>query len=238
MLAFSFIVSIVLFAVIATTAFAHGHGHGPHSKHYLIRRNHPSYWLDDILSNFDNILGRELDFGMTDPFCGGLSSSLFQSRRPSPERTPFSSLLTTDLIETEKEYRVLSDLPGVDPKNLALSIEEDDTILVIQAERISDFDDIAALSKQSSSCQTSEREKAKECKDQQEKDEQKKENKSPDRLLQSERCYGKVEKRIYLPKDVDIEKVQSKLVNGVLTILLPKRQDVPPARRQLKVDTA
>eukprot|EP00388_Colpodella_angusta_P001021 GDKJ01003419.1.p1 GENE.GDKJ01003419.1~~GDKJ01003419.1.p1 ORF type:complete len:129 (-),score=20.73 GDKJ01003419.1:142-528(-) len=44
-----------------------------------------------------------------------------------------SPLLTSDLVETENEFKVLADLPGVDPKDLELTIEG--SSLVKKAER-------------------------------------------------------------------------------------------------------
>jgi len=44
-----------------------------------------------------------------------------------------SPLLTSDLVETENEFKILADLPGVNPQDLELSIEG--SSLVMKAER-------------------------------------------------------------------------------------------------------
>jgi len=44
-----------------------------------------------------------------------------------------SSLLSTDLVETENEFRMMVDLPGVDPKDLQLTLDND--VLEMKAER-------------------------------------------------------------------------------------------------------
>jgi len=48
-------------------------------------------------------------------------------------RKNYSPLLTADLIGFENEYRVYADLPGVQPEDVDVSV--DDRFLVIQAER-------------------------------------------------------------------------------------------------------
>jgi len=45
----------------------------------------------------------------------------------------FAPLLTSDLIESEKEFKVLADLPGVSAEDLEVSIES--STLVLKAER-------------------------------------------------------------------------------------------------------
>ena len=45
----------------------------------------------------------------------------------------FSPLLTSDLVESEKEFKVFADLPGVDPKDLELTIDKNS--LLMKAER-------------------------------------------------------------------------------------------------------
>lgn len=63
-----------------------------------------------------------------DTFFGGLktSSGLDMTR-------PIAPLLTADLIEQENEFKVVADLPGVDPADLEVTI--DDNILSLKAER-------------------------------------------------------------------------------------------------------
>ncbi len=45
----------------------------------------------------------------------------------------FSPLLTSDIIESEREFKVLADLPGVSAEDLEVSIER--STLVMKAER-------------------------------------------------------------------------------------------------------
>lgn len=46
--------------------------------------------------------------------------------------------------------------------------------------------------------------------------------------------YGKFEREVTLPLDVDAEKVEAKLVQGVLTITLPKSEAMKPRRIEIK----
>jgi len=154
--------------------------------------------------------------------------------------------MNIDLIEGEHEYRIVADLPGVDPNNLNVSIEDEDRTLVIQAERKSTLDRCdfkhanLEIKKEgeSNSNQCDDIKKQTEKEATEGKDKEKEKSTPQDRMIQQERCYGKIERRMLLPKDVDVEKAQTKFVDGVLIITVPKRKDLPPAKRQLKIESA
>jgi HSP20 family protein len=48
---------------------------------------------------------------------------------------PFAPLLTTDVIEGENEFKVMADLPGIDPNELELNVDREKHLLVMKAER-------------------------------------------------------------------------------------------------------
>lgn len=48
---------------------------------------------------------------------------------------PFAPLLTTDVIEKENEFKILADLPGVDPNELELNVDREKHLLIMKAER-------------------------------------------------------------------------------------------------------
>jgi HSP20 family protein len=49
-----------------------------------------------------------------------------------------------------------------------------------------------------------------------------------------EREQGDFARMVELPQPVDAEKVQAELVNGVLTVVLPKRAEAKPRRIHVK----
>jgi HSP20 family protein len=51
-----------------------------------------------------------------------------------------------------------------------------------------------------------------------------------------ERSYGAFTRTLELPFDVDADKVSAQFKNGVLTITLPKRDEVKPRRIEVKVN--
>ena len=54
-----------------------------------------------------------------------------------------------------------------------------------------------------------------------------------DRLLHTERLYGKVSRSFALPQELDEEKVEAKFKDGVLQLTLPKK--VAPARKAITI---
>ncbi len=50
-----------------------------------------------------------------------------------------------------------------------------------------------------------------------------------------ERNYGSFTRAFTLPETVDVEKISANLSNGVLTLRLPKREEVKPRQIQVKV---
>ena len=54
-----------------------------------------------------------------------------------------------------------------------------------------------------------------------------------ERVLHTERTYGKVSRVFTLPQDIDEAKVQAKFLDGVLELTLPKKQAAP--RKQITI---
>ena len=109
-----------------------------------------------------------------------------------------SPLLTSDLMETEKEFKVLADLPGVNPQDLELTIEG--SSLLMKAERKHTH-----------------------------------ENKT-DKYHSLERSYGKVQRRIKLPKNADLANATTRFKDGVLTVTIPKVVEQPAAPTKLTIN--
>lgn len=61
-----------------------------------------------------------------------------------------------------------------------------------------------------------------------------KEDKS-ERVYTAERMYGAFSRSVSLPTSIDTEKVQSEFKNGVLTLTLPKKEEVKPKKVKVNV---
>jgi len=90
-----------------------------------------------------------------------------------------------EVYETDNEFVVKAELPGVKKENVDVVIREN--YLIIRAEK---------------------------------KEEHKEEKQN---VYVSERIYGKVERVIPLPPDVDVENVKASFKDGVLEIRIPKK---------------
>jgi len=63
---------------------------------------------------------------------------------------------------------------------------------------------------------------------------QEKEAKEGERVLRTERLYGKVERRFALPQEIDEGKANAKFADGVLALTLPKKQTVAARRVEIR----
>jgi HSP20 family protein len=101
-----------------------------------------------------------------------------------------------DIRETEHDLIVKGDLPGVDPKDLDIRVENN--VLTIRGER-------------------------------------KFENKAEqDNYLRVERAYGSFFRSFALANTVNPEGIKANYENGVLTLVIPKREEAKP--KQIKVN--
>lgn len=96
-----------------------------------------------------------------------------------------------EVVDRDKEVRVIAELPGLEEDDLELRVE--DNVLILRGEKRTEFDD-------------AERQ-------------------------YSERSYGRFERRLALPVEVDDERANATFRNGVLTVTLPKTER---ARQQTK----
>ncbi len=89
-----------------------------------------------------------------------------------------------DFTEDDKEYRITAELPGMNEKDIEVTMDEHS--ITIKGEKKEDKED-----------------KGK-------------------NYYYRERRYGSFTRTIPLPEDVDVDKVEAKFKNGVLTLKLPK----------------
>ncbi len=101
-----------------------------------------------------------------------------------------------DIYETDNELVLKAELPGVDIKDIEITVE--DGILTIKGER--KFEE-----------------------------EVKREN-----YHRIERAYGRFIRSFTLPNVVDVDKISAKMENGVLKIVMPKKEESKP--KQIKVE--
>ena len=137
-----------------------------------------------------------------------LIESFFEAPRTvqSPQRS-----LALDVSESEEAYTVVASIPGVKAEDLEILVE--DGVLTIKAESRSEH----TVRNET----PADAENAAEGSDA---------TKAPVRYLLRERRYGKWQRSIGLPKDVDVEKIDAVQADGVLTLSLPK-SEVAKAKR-------
>ena len=56
------------------------------------------------------------------------------------------------------------------------------------------------------------------------------------RSVRSERWYGKFSRSFRLPETADLENINAKLANGVLTVTVPKKEEAKPRQIEVKVN--
>lgn len=103
-----------------------------------------------------------------------------------------------DVTESDNEYLVRAELPGVKKEDLDVSIQ--DGVLTINAETKYEHDE-----------------------------------KDNGRIIRQERRYGKIVRSMRLGDDVDASKVKADYKQGVLSLVLPKHEEVAPKKIDVKV---
>lgn len=103
-----------------------------------------------------------------------------------------------NVIETEDDYRVEVAAPGMTKEDFNIRIDENDNLVVSM-------------------------EKKEETKE--EMPENDNQGKKEGRYLRREFSYSKFQQTLVLPENVDKDKIEAKVENGVLTITIPKRSE-------------
>ncbi len=102
-----------------------------------------------------------------------------------------------EMKETDDEYRLSVELPGVALEDIDISVEDD--MLVIKGEK-------------------------KEEREEKEND-----------FTVSERSYGSFERRVSLPQDCMIDKIEANSDNGVIKLTIPRDKKSAPKSRKIEV---
>ncbi|TFH03677.1 MAG: Hsp20/alpha crystallin family protein [Spirochaetales bacterium] len=148
----------------------------------IARRNR--MW--DPVGELDRVR-REIEQVFDPPSRGTFSDGLFERE--------FSPAL--DVVEKENEFLVSVDLPGVDKKDLSITVA--DTVRTLKGEKHT----------------------ASEARDA--------------KVYRKETWDGTFERTLSLPQGVDTTRIEAKMLDGVLQVLLPKREEVKPRQIAVKV---
>lgn len=105
------------------------------------------------------------------------------------------NLLALDVHETDANFVVVANLPGIDPDHIDITVHND--VLTINAEI------------------------------------QKTEAAEGARVLVQERLHGKFSRSLTLSQPINLDAVESRFENGVLTLTLPKSAEAQPRRIQI-----
>ena len=98
-----------------------------------------------------------------------------------------------DVSETEKEYRVVAEMPGVRKEDISVSIDGNQVTISAEVKR-------------------------------------EHEAKDGERMLRSERYYGKLQRGFALEHPIDEARAQARYTDGVLELTLPKSEAAMPKR--------
>ena len=155
----------------------------------------------------NRVFGRDFDQLMDDLWGGfKLAPVAFAPQTPQP---------SFDAVEFEDEYRVTADLPGVEPVDLEVSVE--DGVLTIRGHRHF-FDESASAGEKEGDGQEG------------------RGGEGGGVTRVDER--GRFERRIRFPGDIVEDDVKATYKNGVLTVTIPKPEEVKPEVRAIPIETA
>ncbi len=107
-----------------------------------------------------------------------------------------------EVSETDKEVRITAELPGIDPQNVEVSLDDD--VLTIRGEKVQ----------------------------QEERDDQQR------NYHLTERTYGTFARYLRLPFHVEPDSIQASFRDGVLTITIPKPEEVQQKVHRIPVEAA
>lgn len=148
-------------------------------------------------------LREEMD-RLYDDFFSGFPLMPFGRRRPMAEpRGPLPGFFganaapSVDVVERDYEYCITAELPGMEEKDMELSVANG--ILTLKGEK-----------------------------------KQEREEKKEDYYV-SERRFGSVQRSFRMPENADLDKIEARFKNGVLTIVLPKNPATAQATKKIAV---
>ncbi len=151
-------------------------------------------------------LHREIDRLLEDFTRGNLLGSVAQN----------NLIPSIDVVETDDAIEVTAELPGLERKDVEISVEDD--VLTIRGEKRIEMDDDSDQ-KQSAS---------------QEQEKTQGQQKSPRNYVVAERSYGVFLRGLQLPPGVDQSKIEASMSNGILKISIPKPKKAEPKKIEVQ----
>jgi len=170
------------------------------------------------------------------------SSGGFLSDWGSSKLQPIRNI-RVDVLERDKEYVVSADMPGLTKDDMKINIS-DEGFLTISAERKYErkyeqpsgggggSDTTTGMDTDTSKEESNKVPSTTEGKDRSKEKDQAKPSNNWRRI---ERSYGKVQRSLRLPKNIDVSNVTAKHENGVLNITIPKTEIKKPTAQDINI---
>jgi HSP20 family protein len=166
-------------------------------------------------------LHREIDRLLDDFTRGGLLGNVAQN----------NIIPSIDVVETEDAVEVTAELPGLERKDVEISVEDD--VLTIRGEKRIEAREERDGQSQSAGQQGQQGEQGQRQESKAQGKGQAQPNSSPNYVV-SERSYGVFLRGLQLPPGVDQSKIEATMSNGVLKIRIPKPKKAEPKKIEVK----
>ena len=136
-----------------------------------------------------------------------------------------SQTLPVDLIETQENYQVLAELPGVQPQEVDVTINGD--TLTLRAYKQAQW-------QSGQQGQQGQQEGSSGSRQQQQQAGQQG-GQQGQQIHRVERAYGEIRRSFQLPPNCDRDRIQAQYNNGLLTLTIPKSQEAQKAQKRIEV---
>ncbi len=163
-----------------------------------------------------------------------METSLFKTDQPESleimENESFYRTPSTNIIESEKLYYILVELPGLDKKNVKISLQEG-VLELIGEKAIKDKD-----KKDEKKDKDKEKKEKKDEKKDKDKDKKKKKYKKiKGNYLRREIRTTNFFRRFHLPEDINPEEIDASFKNGILRLEIPKKLAATSEKKVIEI---
>lgn len=146
-------------------------------------------------------------------FMNPFSSPFFQ---PSPELQSWmrsASAMAMEFNETDKEYTIKVDVPGVPKESIKVKVDAENFMLTVSAERKLERESPKAAEKAEGEVKDKEQQVVTE--------------------HWSERAYGHFSRSVSLPPDADVDSIEATYKDGVLSLRVPKKTQASSGKEKV-----